>query len=73
MILWLSSISGITLMDKLPRHTWAAGLTVGPLFAWLCWAIQRRNRLHIALATAANIELWILGPILAAHILGKLP
>lgn len=47
---------------RAPRHAWAAGLTVGPLFGWLCWAVQRRRWGHALTAAVCNVALWIAGP-----------
>lgn len=49
-------------MDKLPHHAWAVAFAIGPLAAWLAWAIQRRRPGHILAAALANAALWILGP-----------
>lgn len=43
-------------------HAWALGLAVGPLFAWLCWALQRKRWGHAAAAAVANLALWVAGP-----------
>ena len=69
MILWLSSISGITLMDRLPHHAWAAALAIGPLAAWLAWSVQRKRLGHFIAAALANAALWILGPALILQVM----
>lgn len=43
------------------KHLWAIGLTVGPLFAWLLWTIQRRRWGWASVAFAANLALWFTG------------
>lgn len=48
------------------RHAWAVGLTVGPCFAWLCWAVQRKRWAHAVAAAGANIALWTVGPVMVA-------
>lgn len=40
---------------------WALGLLVGPLFAWLCWAIQRRRWGWASVAFTANLAFWFTG------------
>ena len=51
---------------SLPRHAWTIGLGLGPLSAYMLWALQRHRMGHLAAATALNIALWIYGPAFAA-------
>lgn len=43
-------------------------LSVGPCAAYLVWALQRGSRLHIGIATLANLILWTAGPAIIAYL-----
>lgn len=47
-------------------------LSIGPFAAYLVWALQRRSRLHIGIASLANVILWIGGPSFIAYMGGML-
>lgn len=46
-----------------------ASLFIGPLFAYLVWALLAHRWGHLALAAALNLALWTLGPLALSHAL----
>lgn len=49
------------------KRAWLTGFTVGPCFAYLCWAVASRRWAHATLALALNLALWTLGPAIIAQ------
>jgi len=45
----------------------ASALSIGPLAAYLIWALTGRHWGHLALAGALNLTLWTAGPMFLAY------
>lgn len=58
-------------MNRLAKIAPVAALAVGPLAAWLVWAIVNRKPFQAGAALVANIALWTGGPAIIAWAIGK--